>query len=174
MQDLLTFWGQEVVVNKKVIAASIAVWIDNRGGLSISKFYSALYSALRHATIMYTLHSFMPLWCILCIVLCNPSCHHDVYSALYSAFCHTIMMYTLHYTLHSILLPLWYSALRPATVMNTLHYTLQSLLVPWCILCIILCTPSWHHNVYSALYSALCHGTIMYTLHYTLQSVVIF
>ena len=38
--------------------------------------------------------------------------------------------------------------------------------------CIILCSLSWYHDVYSALYSVLCHGTIMYTLHYTLLSVM--
>ena len=84
----------------------------------------------------YTLHSVMPLWCI----LCSPSCYHDVYSALYSA-------------------------VRPATMMNTLHYTLHSLLVPWCILCtpschhhecrICILFPWWmqSEHVYSALIS---------------------
>ena len=56
-------------------------------------------------------------WCILCIILCSPSCHYDVYSAV-----------------------------RHATMMYTLHYTLHSVLVPWCILCIILCIPSCHHH----------------------------
>ena len=31
VQDLLTLWGQEVVVNEKVIAASIVEKTDNRG-----------------------------------------------------------------------------------------------------------------------------------------------
>ena len=31
VQNLLTLWGQEVIVNEKVIAASIVEWTDNRG-----------------------------------------------------------------------------------------------------------------------------------------------
>ena len=91
-------------------------------------------------------------WCILCIIICTPSCHHDVYYALYSALRHATMMYTLQSVMPPwcILCIILWSPSCYYAMMNTLHYTLHSLLVPWCLLCIILCTPSCHHHECSA------------------------
>ena len=147
MQDLLTFWGQEVVVNEKVIAASIAV---------------------KNRQQRWTVN----LKVLLCIIPCTPSYHYDVYSVLYSALHHATMMYTLHYTLHSVMSP-WCILCIILCTPTCYHYdTLHSVLPQWWILCIILCSPSCCYDEYSALYSAVSPSTMMYTLHYTLPSIM--
>ena len=108
------------------------------------------YSAL-------SLHSFLVPWWILCIILCTPSCYGDEYSALNSA------VSPLFHDVYSA----FYSAFRHGTMMYTLHYALHSVMAPWCILCIVLCTPSCHYDVYSELYFVLRHATITYTLHWS-------
>ena len=114
--------------------------------------YYALYSALSHATMMYTLQSVMPPWCILCIILWSPSCYYAMINTLHSLLvpwcllCIILCTPSCHHHECSacILLPWWmqsehvYSALisyqEPASLQDKCRV---------CKLCLILCQNLW-------------------------------
>ena len=99
-----------------------------------------VYSAVRHATMMYTLHytlqSVLVPWCILCIILCIPSCHHHECSV-----CILLPWWMQSKHVHSALI----SYSEPASLQDKCRV---------CKLCLILCQNLWSlpplHFQYSA------------------------